>query len=114
MPIHLGDYWFPVTALTIVTFFSRILLFSGVKNVGGMQTAILGLSELLITIILAHLWLGENMTVVQWIGAALLGVSIFLISREPPPPPRSRAGGWFSCISATPTQPMDILKDGGD
>lgn len=114
MPAAINEYWLPMAGLTVVTFFSRILLFAGVKNLGGMQTALLGLSELLITIILAQIWLGEQMTGPQWIGALLLGLSIFLISKEPPPPARSRAGGWFSWISATPVNPLDILKDGGD
>ena len=114
MPVSVSDYWSPLLALTLVTFFSRILLFSGVKNLGGMETALLGLSELVVTLVLARLWLGEQMSLAQWIGAALLALNMFLISKEPPPPPRTRSGGWFSWISATPVNPMDILKDGGD
>jgi len=40
-----------------------------------MQTALLGLDELLIFITVGHLWLHENLQMVQWIGAALLLVS---------------------------------------
>ena len=40
--------------LTLVTFFSRLTLFLGVKHLGGMQTALLGLGELLVTLICAR------------------------------------------------------------
>ena len=51
-----------MAGLTFVTIFSRIALFLGVKKIGGMQTALLGLAELLIAIIFSHIWLGENLT----------------------------------------------------
>jgi len=72
----------PLIALALVTFLSRITLFMGVKHLGGMQTALLGLSELLVTIIFAHLWLRERFTASQWIGAVLMGVSLGLIAIE--------------------------------
>lgn len=107
--------WWPVLALTIVTFLSRITLFTGVKHIGGMQTSLLGLSELLITIGLAQLWLGEFMTNQQWLGAGLLIVSLFLYSRDKTLPPRSKKGGWFSWFSARPaTSPGDIPWQPGD
>jgi drug/metabolite transporter (DMT)-like permease len=37
-----GADWAPVAWLTLVTFFSRLTLFVGVKRLGGIQTAILG------------------------------------------------------------------------
>ena len=43
----------PILGLTLVTFLSRLSLFLGVKHLGGMQTAILGLLELLVTIVLS-------------------------------------------------------------
>ena len=61
--------WLPVLGLTLVTFVSRLTLFLGVKHLGGMQTALLGLSEILITLFLAYVWLGERFSPVQWIGA---------------------------------------------
>lgn len=105
------EFWWPVLGLTLVTFFSRILLFAGVKRLGGMQTAMLGLSELLVTIVLAYLWLDESLSVSQWIGAGLLMVSMFLISAESAPPQRRKAGGWFSWISAPPVNTQEILKE---
>src|SRR5512141_1950227 len=54
--------WLPVLGLTAVTFCSRLMLFLGVKHIGGMQTALLGLGELLVAIVFSHWWLGENLT----------------------------------------------------
>jgi len=76
--------WAPVLALTTVTFFSRLLLFLGVKHIGGMQTALLGLAELLVTITLSHIILGESLTTLQWLGTAGLGISLLLVWFEKP------------------------------
>jgi drug/metabolite transporter (DMT)-like permease len=77
-----GTPWWPVLGMALFTFFSRITLFLGVKHLGGMQTALLGLGELLITVLLAVIWLGEQLTPVQWFGAGLLAGSLFLVGYE--------------------------------
>jgi drug/metabolite transporter (DMT)-like permease len=79
----------------------------GVKNIGGMQTAIIGLSELLVAMVMAQIWLGERLSVYQWIGALLLIVSILLIGKEKPKPVKQTPGGWLSWLSH-PTLPSDI------
>ncbi len=58
----LSRYWWPVLGLTLVTFLSRLTLFMGVKHLGGMQTALLGLGELLVTLVFAHWMLGESLS----------------------------------------------------
>lgn len=98
--------WSAILGLTLVTFLSRLTLFFGVKNIGGMQTAILGLSELIVTMALAYIWLGERLSLIQWIGAFLLIASMALIGFEKPQPKRL-PGGWLSWISP-PTLPSDI------
>ena len=101
--------WLPVAGLTFVTIFSRIALFLGVKKIGGMQTALLGLAELLIAIIFSHILLGENMSLLQWLGAVGLGVSLVLVMYEnAPPPTHSGTTGWLSWIRA-PDLPKDIF-----
>lgn len=101
--------WLPVAGLTFVTIFSRIALFLGVKKIGGMQTALLGLAELLIAIIFSHLWLGESLTWLQWLGAIGLGISLILVMFEKSPPPTySGKTGWLSWIRA-PGLPKDIF-----
>jgi drug/metabolite transporter (DMT)-like permease len=99
---QINGTWLPVLGLTLVTFLSRLTLFTGVKHLGGLQTALLGLSELFITVVLSQLWLKETLELAQWIGAGLLSLSIFLIAFEKESTTRKRKGGWFSWIS-TPT-----------
>jgi drug/metabolite transporter (DMT)-like permease len=101
--------WWPVAGLTFVTVFSRIALFLGVKKIGGMQTALLGLAELLIAIVLSSLLLGESLSQLQWLGAIGLALSLILVLYESPNPPgHSGTTGWLSWIRA-PSLPKDIF-----
>lgn len=101
--------WLPVVGLTFVTVFSRIALFLGVKKIGGMQTALLGLAELLIAIFFSHIWLGESLSSLQWLGALGLSVSLILVMYENhTPPTHSGKTGWLSWIRA-PGLPADIF-----
>ncbi len=91
--------WWPLIGLTFVTFISRLTLFLGVKNIGGTQTAILGLGELFITIAVSYYLLAEVLTPIQIIGAALLGISLLMISLENHEPhKRHPKGGWLAWI----------------
>jgi drug/metabolite transporter (DMT)-like permease len=101
--------WLPVICLTFVTVFSRVALFLGVKKIGGMQTALLGLAELLVAILFSHLLLSEDLTVTQWLGALGLGVSLVLVMYEKPatPAPAARTG-WLSWIRP-PALPRDTF-----
>jgi drug/metabolite transporter (DMT)-like permease len=93
--------WLPILGLTFVTVFSRIALFLGVKKIGGMQTALLGLAELLVAIFLSALLLGESLSLTQWLGAIGLGISLILVMYEKPAPPtHSGKTGWLSWIRA--------------
>jgi drug/metabolite transporter (DMT)-like permease len=109
------DVWWPLIGLTLVTFFSRLTLFTGVKHLGGMQTALLGLSELLVTIVFSQIWLKEHLEWTQWIGVGLLTLSLFLVTWEKPQLPRNKKGGWFSWFSAPPgISPGEIPRQPGD
>lgn len=92
---HLGT---PLLGLTLVTFISRLMLFTGVKHLGGMQTALLGLSELLVTLVFAHLWLGERFSTGQWVGAALLVMSLALVGLESSDSRKAASGGFLSWL----------------
>lgn len=101
--------WLPVAGLTFVTVFSRITLFLGVKKIGGMQTALLGLAELLITLFFSYRWLGESLTQLQWLGALVLGISLSLVIFEDTVyPVHSGKTGWLSWIRA-PALPNEIF-----
>ena len=97
----------PVIGLTLVTSLARLSLFFGVKTIGGMQTALLGLAELLVAVLLSHWWLQESLSGEQWIGALALAVSLILVRYEKP---HARAyperGGWLAWI-----RPPEIPRD---
>ena len=101
--------WVPVLGLTAVTFLSRLMLFLGVKHIGGMQTALLGLGELLVAIPCSFLLLGESLTALQWIGTAGLGVSLLLVWFERPVTPPVLTHGLLSWLQP-PDFPADFYK----
>ena len=99
--------WWPVFGLTLVTSISRLALFLGIKHIGGMQTALLGLAELLVAILFSYIWLHENLLWTQWLGAAVLGLSLLLVKFENPHLQLySGKNGWFSWI-----RPPDIPRE---
>jgi drug/metabolite transporter (DMT)-like permease len=105
--------WWALGGLTLVTFFSRLTLFMGVKHLGGMQTAMLGLTELLITISFSHILLQERLSGYQWLGLFLLAIILALVKLEKPHPQKEGGGGWLSWLvpsrvdSNIPWQPHD-------
>jgi drug/metabolite transporter (DMT)-like permease len=101
--------WTPVFALTAVTFFSRLSLFLGVKHIGGMQTALLGLGELIVAIVFSHLLLGESLTTLQWIGTAGLSISLLLVRFEMPPSQPAHPQGLLGWLQP-PDFPTDFYK----
>ncbi len=75
-------------AILGIALFSTVLpfttLYAGMKRVGPTQTAILSTLEMVFTIILAALFLGEKLTVLQSFGAFLILLSVILIQRVTP------------------------------
>lgn len=74
--------WGAVITMGIVTALARLTLFLGVKNIGGMQTSLIGVAEVVISIVLAYWLLGEVMTTWQLVGAFILITSILLVKYE--------------------------------
>ncbi len=85
----------PIICLTVVTFLSRLTLFAGVKLIGGIQTSIFGLAELLVTVSLAYFILSETLSPVQWIGAVVLIIALLLAAFDRLDPPSRRTDGWL-------------------
>lgn len=100
----------PVVILGIITALSRVTLFLGVKNLGGMQTALLGLGELLVTVFTAQIFLGETLNAIQWIGAILLLFSLVLVGFDRLPPKKTRVRGILSWLSPPEVNPTDLPK----
>jgi len=98
--------WIPVIGLTTVTFASRLLLFTGVKHIGGMQTALLGLGELLVAILFSHIFLHERLATLQWVGMIGLGASLLLVWFEKPASQPTHTHGLLSFL-----QPPDFPED---
>ena len=99
--------WMPVMGLTVVTFLSRLTLFLGVKQIGGLQTALLGLGELLVTVVSSHLMLKEHLSPAQWVGASLLFLSLLLVAVEKNSSSRPHKSTWLSWLRP-PGLPKDI------
>ncbi len=97
MPIASYIIW-PLLGLTMVTFLSRLMLFTGIKHLGGMQTAILGLSEIVVAILFSNLLLGEKFNTEQWLGAILLMVSLVLVVFNRSTPRNFQSTGWLSWL----------------
>lgn len=85
-----GVSWQPVILLGIVTVLSRLMLFLGVKHIGGVQTVLLSIGELVVSIFVSHIWLHETLKPQQWGGALLIALSIGLIAFERIRPERRR------------------------
>jgi len=101
--------WLPVFGLTAVTFFSRLTLFLGVKHIGGMQTALLGLGELLVAVFFSHIFLKETLTSFQWAGMAGLAISLLLVWFEKPASHSIHTHGLLSWLQP-PDFPADFYK----
>jgi drug/metabolite transporter (DMT)-like permease len=64
--------WEAVVALGLTTALSRMAMFFSLEKLGGVQTAILSLLELAISLALAFVFLGDRLAWFQWLGAVLL------------------------------------------
>ena len=105
--VPVAGTWWPILCLTLVTFSARLMLFFGVKHLGGMQTALLGLLELLVTLGLSIAWLKESLSASQWLGAAILCISTLLVYFEKPSTTHKPGrGGWLGWL--TPPRPPDL------
>jgi drug/metabolite transporter (DMT)-like permease len=75
--------WVAIMSLGLTTALSRLAMFSALERLGGIETSLAGLLELLVSLVLAFVMLGERLTIVQWAGGGLLVVSLWLMARDP-------------------------------
>ncbi len=71
-----------ITALGLTTALARLTLFAGVKRSGSLQTALLGVMETGVALVLSFVLLHDTFTAIQWIGVGILLVSLLLVRRD--------------------------------
>lgn len=103
----------PIALLTLVTVLSRVTLFVGVKSIGGLDAALIGVLEIFVTLLLAHLILGETLSAGQWIGAGLLVLSLILAHPDQRARPARGARGWLHWL-LPPEQTPHIIEAAPD
>ncbi len=74
--------WEAIVGLGVITALSRLAMFAGLRRLGGIQMALLGVTELLTTLLVAGGVLHERLTLAQGVGAAIIVVSVLLVRRE--------------------------------
>ncbi|PJF44308.1 MAG: hypothetical protein CUN55_04710 [Phototrophicales bacterium] len=68
----------PIIGLAITTAMSRLLMFVSVKGLGSVQTTLLAILEIGASLLMAYIFLSENLSPVQWIGAGVLAFSLLM------------------------------------
>jgi drug/metabolite transporter (DMT)-like permease len=99
--------WTPLIFLSVITFLSRVTLFFGVKRLGSMQTALLGLGELLVTVILAQVMLDERLQFLQWVGAILIIANLVLVIFDKPTNLKRNGRGFLYWLNPPSVNPVD-------
>jgi drug/metabolite transporter (DMT)-like permease len=102
--------WMAVGGMTLAIFFSRLTLFVGVKHLGGLQTSLLGLGEMLVTVAFGIFLLGERLSPTQWVGGLLMALSILMGIRERPLPARLAPGAGFLAW-LHPKSPEELVRE---
>jgi drug/metabolite transporter (DMT)-like permease len=102
--------WLALGGITLAIFFSRLTLFLGVKHIGGLQTSLLGLGEMLVTVFFGIVLLKEQLSFTQCLGGLLMAASILLGVREPSIPTRLAPGaGWLAWLH--PKSPEELIRE---
>jgi drug/metabolite transporter (DMT)-like permease len=103
-PISLSG-WQAVVGLGLMMALSRLFMFVGLGMLGGIQSALLGLSELFVTLLVAFVLLGERLTLWQWLGGVLLIASGLLVSRDSRPTLTSEE--WIAALEEEVERALD-------
>jgi drug/metabolite transporter (DMT)-like permease len=74
--------WTAVILMGVFTALSRLTLFIGVKHLGSIQAGLLGVLEVIVTIVIAITLLNESLELLQWLGAFVVLFSVYLIRYE--------------------------------
>jgi drug/metabolite transporter (DMT)-like permease len=96
--------WTAVLLLAVFpTAVARLLTFAGLRHLGGIQSSLLGIGEVLVALAFAFFLLGESFTPVQWIGAGMFVTSALLIARDTGLQIADEGTWWQSLFPEVPT-----------
>ena len=71
--------WVAILFMTVVgTYLARLSMFKAVRGFGSFQMALFSPLETLLTIVWSMLFLGERLTLTQWLGGGLIIISLLL------------------------------------
>ena len=75
--------WLIILVLAVIsTWFARLALFGAIARIGSGQIAMLWPLQTLLIIVLSVIFLGEQMTTIQWLGGALILGSTALVAQR--------------------------------
>lgn len=75
--------WTVILILAVIsTWFARLALFGAIARIGSGQIAMLWPLQTLLIIVLSVIFLGEQMTTIQWLGGALILGSTALVAQR--------------------------------
>lgn len=79
--------WIPQTSeataaifvLGLTTALARLTMFFSVKKMGTMQTVLVGISETGVSLVLALMFLGDELTMLQWVGVGIFTLGLLAV-----------------------------------
>ncbi len=75
--------WLVIFVTGVVsTAVARLAMFAGIQRIGSGQTALLGSVETLLVVLWGIMFLGERLTLVQWLGGILIIASAVLVVKK--------------------------------
>jgi drug/metabolite transporter (DMT)-like permease len=106
-PISTAGWTATLLLALFPTAVARLLVFAGLRRLGGFQASLLGLAEPLVAVGVAFALFGEKFSAQQWIGALLFVVSVLLISRDTSLQITDEESWWQSLFPDEPEDEKD-------
>ncbi len=82
-PPPIWQSWAVILSLALIcTYFARLALLVGVQHIGSSQLSLLSPVETALTVIWSVIFLSEQLTLIQWLGSALILISALLAAHR--------------------------------
>lgn len=83
LPPPTWQSWAVILSLALIsTYFARVALLVGVQHIGSGQLSLLSPVETALTVLWSVIFLGEQLSLVQWAGGVLILVSALLAAQR--------------------------------